>query len=173
MMIFLILKRNDLLCNDLAALKILIMEIKNLFDPAVKQELINRINTLTPESKRKWGKMDAAQMMAHLQAPMGVALGTHPLKGNPLLKMIMPLFKKALYDEKPWKQGLPTAKSFVTTGEPKNFDEEKRKLLEMLNHFSENNMISEDHPVFGKLSKEQWSKATWKHFDHHLRQFGA
>ena len=81
------------------------MEIKNLFDPAVKQELLDRINTLTPQTERKWGKMDVAQMLAHLQAPMGVALGTHSLKANWLMKLIMPLFKKAVYDEKPWKQG--------------------------------------------------------------------
>jgi len=149
------------------------MEIKNLFDPAVKQETINRINTLTPQTERKWGKMDAAQMLAHLQAPMGVALGTHSLKANWLMKLIMPLFKKALYDEKPWKQGLPTDKTFITAGQPKNFEEEKTKLLEMLNRFSENNMVNDKHPIFGKLTKEQWSKATWKHFDHHLKQFGA
>jgi hypothetical protein len=34
-------------------------------------------------------------------------------------------------------------------------------------------MINEKHPVFGKLTKEQWSKATWKHIDHHLKQFGV
>jgi hypothetical protein len=55
----------------------------------------------------------------------------------------------------------------------KTFIEEKTKLLDMLNCFSENNMVNDKHPIFGKLTKEQWSKATWKHFDHHLKQFGA
>lgn len=43
------------------------MEIKNLFNNSVKQELIERINKLTPETQRKWGKMNVAQMLAHLQ----------------------------------------------------------------------------------------------------------
>ncbi len=149
------------------------MEIKNLFDASVKQEIIRRINTLTPESPSQWGKMDVAQMLAHLQVPIGVALGTHTVKGNWLMKLILPLFKKNLYDEKPWKQGLPTDKTFVMTGQAKNFDTEKAKLLDMITRFTESNMINEKHPVFGKLTKEQWSKASWKHIDHHLKQFAA
>lgn len=149
------------------------MEIKNLFDTAVKEEMIERINSITPESQRKWGKMDVAQMLAHVQAPIDVAYGTATVKGNWLMKLILPLFKKMLYDEKPWKQGLPTDKTFITTGEQKNFDAEKNKLLDKLYRFSEATMINEKHPIFGKLTKEQWSKATWKHLDHHLKQFSV
>lgn len=149
------------------------MEIKNLFDPAVKADIVARIETLTPGSERRWGKMDVAQMLAHLQMPMGVAIGTHTLKANPLLKLIMPLFKKALYDEKPWKPGLPTDKTFIKTGQAFDFETEKRKLLEMIAGFTEENMRNDKHPLFGRLTKEQWSRATWKHLDHHLKQFGA
>lgn len=149
------------------------MEIKNLLEASVKQEIIERINKLTPATQHQWGKMDVAQMLAHVQVPMGVALGVHTVNGNWFLKLIMPLFKKALYDEKPWKQGLPTDKTFIMTGQSKNFEEEKKSLLEMINLFTEKNMINEKHPIFGKLTKEQWSKATWKHIDHHMKQFGV
>lgn len=149
------------------------MEIKNLFDPEVKKEIIERINKLTPESQRNWGKMNVAQMLAHVQVPMGVALGTHIVKGNWLMKLILPLFKKALYDEKPWKEGLPTDKTFIMTGQQKDFDAEKKDLLKKVDIYSETTMINDKHPVFGKLTKEQWSKATWKHLDHHLKQFGV
>jgi len=148
------------------------MEIKNLFDTSTKQEIIERIQKLTPESKALWGKMNVAQMLAHVQIPMGVALGTHTVNGNWLMKLILPLFKKALYDEKPWKQSLPTDKTFVMTGQAKDFEKEKNELLEKINLYTEDNMINDKHPVFGKLTKEQWAKATWKHLDHHLKQFG-
>ena len=59
------------------------------------------------------------------------------------------------------------------TGLSKDFEKEKAQLLDMLNRFTESNMINEQHPVFGKLTKEQWSKAMWKHLDHHLKQFGV
>jgi Protein of unknown function (DUF1569) len=149
------------------------MEVKNLFDSEVKREIIARINKLTPQSQRQWGKMDAAQMLAHVQVPMGVALGTNTVKGNWLMKLILPLFKKSLYDEKPWKQNIPTDKTFVMTGQLKDFEKEKNSLLDMVNRFTDTNMHNEKHPVFGKLTKEQWSKATWKHLDHHLKQFGV
>jgi hypothetical protein len=149
------------------------MQVKNLFDADVKQDIISRISHLTHQSKAVWGKMNVAQMLAHVQVPMGVALGTHTVKGNWLMKLILPLFKKTLYDEKPWKQGLPTDKTFIMTGLDKNFENEKNQLLDKINRFTETNMINEAHPVFGKLTKEQWSKATWKHLDHHLKQFGA
>ncbi len=149
------------------------MEIKNLFEPAVKQDIIDRINKLTIQSQRQWGKMDVAQMLCHVQAPMSVAFGNTSVKGNWLMRMILPFFKSLLYNEKPWKQGLPTDKTFITTGSSKDFDNEKTMVLNMLNRFTEGNMINEKHPIFGKLTKEQWSKATWKHLDHHLKQFGV
>lgn len=149
------------------------MEVKNLFDPKVKKELIDRINKLSEASPPQWGKMNVSQMLAHLQVPMGVALGTHIVKGNWLMKLILPLFKKRLYDDKPWKKSLPTDKTFIMTGEDKMFDLEKKHVLDMVSRFTEAAIINERHPVFGKLTKEQWSKATWKHIDHHLTQFGV
>jgi hypothetical protein len=149
------------------------MEVKSLFDPVVKKELIERINTLTPSAAPQWGKMNVSQMLAHLQVPMGVALGTHTVKGNWLMKLIMPLFKKKLYDNSPWKKSLPTDKSFIMTGTDKDFELEKLHALDMVARFSEASIVNESHPIFGKLTKEQWSRATWKHIDHHLTQFGV
>ncbi len=148
------------------------MEVKNLFDPQVKQDIINRINKLTPESQRQWGKMDVAQMLAHVQVPMGVALGKNKVKPHPVMGLIGPLFKKKLYGPLPFKHGLPTDKSFVMADQ-KEFEKEKVLLLQMIKDFSEPNLSNERHPFFGRLTHEQWSKGTWKHLDHHLRQFGV
>jgi hypothetical protein len=148
------------------------MEVKNLFDPAVKQEIIARINTLTPATQRQWGKMDVSQMLAHCQKPLGVATGEHKLKGSFFIKLIGPLFRKQLYNDKPFKRDLPTDRSFKI-GDARNFEKEKQQLIAMISSFSENTMSDEPHPFFGKLTKEEWSKGTWKHLDHHLQQFGA
>ena len=75
------------------------MEIKNLYETSVKQEIKDRINKLTPNSQRLWGKMDVAQMLAHLQMQIEVAYGTRIVKGNLLMKLMVPLFKKSLYNE--------------------------------------------------------------------------
>jgi hypothetical protein len=148
------------------------MEVKNLFDQSVKQDILDRINKLTPQSQKQWGKMEVSQMLAHCQMPLGVAVGTHKLQGSFLIKLIGSLFKSQLYNDKPFKQNLPTDKSFKIA-DPKDFEKEKQSLIQMINEFSENNMSGEPHPFFGKLTKEQWSKGTWKHLDHHLRQFGV
>jgi len=148
------------------------MEVKNLFDPAVKQDIIDRINKLSPQSQRQWGKMDVAQMLAHCQMPLGVAVGKHKLQGSFLIKLIGPFFKSQLFNDKPFKQNLPTDKSFKIA-DRKDFEKEKQNLMQMINDFSENTMSGEAHPFFGKLTKEQWSKGTWKHLDHHLKQFGV
>lgn len=149
------------------------MEIKNLFDPLVKQEIIDRINKLTPQTKQLWGKMNVSQMLAHVQMPIRIAYGTHQPKGSFLLRLIGPLFKSKLWDEQPYKQSLPTDPTFIMTGSEKEFEKEKTAVLDLINKFTRENLVSERHPVFGKLTKENWSKATWKHLDHHLKQFGV
>lgn len=148
------------------------MEVKNLFDPVVKQEIIDRINKLTPQTQRQWGRMDVAQMLAHCQMPLGVATGKHKLKGGFFLKLVGPFFKKKLFDDNPFKQNLPTDASFKMAT-PKDFEKEKQELLQIISDFSETTMSGEPHPFFGKLTNEQWSRGTWKHLDHHLRQFGV
>jgi hypothetical protein len=29
------------------------------------------------------------------------------------------------------------------------------------------------HPMFGRMTTEQWQRWGWRHMDHHLRQFGV
>ena len=148
------------------------MEIKNLFDPAVKQDIFERINKLTPQTKQQWGKMDVAQMLAHLQMPIGVAEGTHKLSRSLIGRILGPFARKMLYNDKPFQRNLPTDRTFIMK-EPKNFEKEKQQLIEMINLFTEVNIVDTPHPFFGKLTKEQWSKGSWKHLDHHLKQFGV
>ena len=148
------------------------MEPKDMFDPAVKQDIINRINQLTPETQRKWGKMNVSQMLAHVQLPISCAYGTHKVKGSFLLKLLGPFFKGILYNNKPYKQGLPTDPTYIVV-DAKNFETEKKMLLNLVNKFSPDAVVLLHHPVWGKMTKDQWSKATWKHLDHHLQQFGV
>jgi Protein of unknown function (DUF1569) len=148
------------------------MEVKDLFDPGVKQFIIARINKLTPQSKAQWGKMNVGQMLAHCQVPIGVGLGTNKISRSFVGILFGSLAKKMLSNDKPFKHHLPTDRNFVMKDE-KDFEKEKQGLLTMVNNFSETNIIDQPHPFFGKLTKEEWSKGTWKHLDHHLQQFGV
>src|SRR4051812_8172594 len=149
------------------------MEVKDLFDPLVKQDIISRINKLTINSTPEWGKMNVSQMLAHLQVPIGVGLGKNKLPRSFMGFVFGRIAKKILYNDKPFKRGLPTDKSFIMTGADKDFEKEKQSLVKMVFEFKPENIIDQPHPFFGKLTKEQWSKGTWKHLDHHLQQFGV
>lgn len=151
------------------------MGMKSLFDPAVTREMIDRINKLTRDSKPLWGKMTVAQMLAHMQPPLRVALGEQHLKKGLMGFLFGSIAKRQMVNETPFKKNLPTAPSFLVK-EEKNFEEEKNKLTYLVKRFSNEPRHSLDtrvHPFFGKLSADEWNILHWKHLDHHLRQFGV
>lgn len=137
--------------------------------------MLERLDQLTPATGRKWGKMNVSQMLAHCKEAFKVPLSEKPLPKMFPLNLIGPLFKKKLFDNIPWKQGLPTAPNFKIKDE-RNFEREKEGLLKLINQFYTKGPKGAGlypHPVFGTLTAEQWGKAMWKHLDHHLRQFGV
>ena len=149
------------------------MELKDLFDSGVKREIVERINKLSPQSQPQWGKMNVAQMLAHLQMPMGSAQGIHKLPRTLFGKIVGRFAKPVFYGDKPFKRNLPTDPSFVMTRAQKDFEKERQGLIIMIQNFKEENILNKTHPFFGKLTVEQWSRGTWKHLDHHLQQFGV
>ena len=44
--------------------------MKNLFDATVANQVKTRLGKLGPQSERRWGKMTAAQMLAHCSVSM-------------------------------------------------------------------------------------------------------
>ncbi len=144
----------------------------DLFDSEVKNDTIGRIKNLTPGSRPLWGKMNVQQMLKHMQYPLLVPYGRHVPEGSFLIRLIGPMMKSILYNEKPYKQGLPTDKTYIVADE-KEFDYERSQLIGLIKEFTPAGIKKEVHPIFGKMTKEQWSKASWKHLDHHLRQFGV
>jgi hypothetical protein len=147
----------------------------SLFEPQAAQEIIARINLLQPTAQHKWGKMSVAQMLKHCTDALGTATGDVVIKPPFIFKIIAPLIKKKVMEQKPYKEGLPTAKEFIVKDD-KNFDEEKGKLLERIHKFISNGEQAVDglrHPAFGKLTAYEWGYSQWKHFDHHLKQFGV
>jgi len=147
--------------------------MKSLFDAKAYSEIKNRLNKLTENSERQWGKMTPGQMVHHCQAPLNIILEKtdYGFKPNWLFNV---LFKKSMYSDKPWRKNLPTAKPFKIT-ESKNLIPEKAVLEQLLTEFESESDRADwrPHPMFGKFTKEQWGKMQYKHLDHHLRQFGV
>lgn len=149
--------------------------MKNLFDSNTYNEITQRLNSLTPSSQRQWGKMNAAQMLAHCKEAFKVPLSEKsPPKIYPFA-LFGWMMKSKLYNDDPWKQNLPTAPNFKIKDE-RDFEKEKAELAALINMFHQSSPVAIEkivHPVFGKYTGQQWGQAMYKHLDHHLRQFNA
>ena len=148
---------------------------KTIFNEADKNEIIQRIEKLTPSNKALWGKMNVSQMLAH--AAMGAQLSNGGTKAKILpISFIGKFFKKSLiHTDKPFSKGAPTSPEIKVVDE-KDFSKEKANFISVINkQYAEGHkgITAEKHPFFGKMTKEEWGILGYKHADHHLRQFGV
>jgi len=146
--------------------------MKNLLDASPKREIIDRINKLTPESQAQWGKMNVSQMMAHNVLPMELAL-TNPKPPRQFAGRIFGgMLKGLITGPKPFKKNSFTPKEFKVESQ-KEFNEQKKKLLDTIERFTPANITDLVHPFFGKMELNEWGQLQYKHLDHHLQQFGV
>jgi len=149
--------------------------MKSIFNKEDNQAMIARINQLSSGSTPLWGKMNAGQMLAHVSVAMQVGFGEVKLKRGLMGILFGRIAKKQMVNELPFKQGLPTDKNFIIKNTV-DFEEEKSKVLLLVKRFAEKGpsaITGEPHPFFGKLTTSEWDLLSWKHLDHHLRQFGV
>jgi hypothetical protein len=152
------------------------MPLPNIFTPEVTNNLLQRIETLTPSTQAQWGKMNVAQMVAHCNVTYEMMYeNIHP-KPNAILKFILKLLvKKKVVDETTYPKNSSTAPQFVIKVE-KDFHKEKERLIQYMKktqELGENYFDGRESHSFGSLTKDEWNNMLYKHLDHHLRQFGA
>lgn len=150
--------------------------MESIFDPKGNQDIIDRIEQLTPITLSQWGKMTVSQMLLHCQQPIKVANGTLEIKVPWVLSFFFgKVAKKQMIDNKPFTRSMATAKEFKITHHP-DFEKSKKELIELVSTFAKDghNAIKIDkHPFFGTLTPQEWDYMQWKHLDHHLKQFGV
>ncbi len=149
--------------------------MKNLFDKDTYTEITNRINTLTSESQRQWGKMNVSQMLAHCKEAFKVPLSDKKMPRSFMGLLIGWMIKNKLHNDDPWKKNLPTAPNFIIKDD-REFEKEKQELSELINQFyngGPEKVGKFPHPMFGSFTTEQWGRSMYKHLDHHLQQFSA
>ena len=147
--------------------------MKSLFNTAERNEIIQRISQINENSEALWGKMTAAQMIVHCQAPIKIGVGELKLSSNLIFMILGPIIKKKLMKEEPFEKHLPTHKSFIVKYDPE-LEAEKQKLIDLVNKLNDKKeLLASKHPIFGKMNAAQWDMLNWKHLDHHLRQFGV
>ncbi|MGV3710033.1 MAG: DUF1569 domain-containing protein [Gemmatimonas sp.] len=152
------------------------MLIRNIFDPAVADEVIGRINRLTPATTPAWGKMTVDQMLAHLNVMYVMVYETTIPRPNAFMRLILRTFvKNAVVGPKPYPRSTPTAPAFRMTG-MKDFAAEKARLVAYMQRVARDGKAAfegrESHS-FGPLTASEWNVLFYKHLDHHLTQFGV
>ncbi|MGH9741528.1 MAG: DUF1569 domain-containing protein [Candidatus Acidiferrum sp.] len=150
--------------------------MKNLFESARVEEVKERLARLRPETVRQWGKMNVAQAMAHCATAMEWAVGDkrppRMFLGRIVGRMVKP---KVLENDEPLRRNTPTAKTLVVADE-RDLGMERERLRALIDRFAAGGpagCTKHPHSFFGRLRPEEWAVLTYKHLDHHLRQFGV
>jgi hypothetical protein len=149
--------------------------MKNLFEPATTEEVKQRMTQLRPESERQWGKMSAAQALAHCSAAMEVSVGLKFPPRNLFGRLIGRRVLKTFLAGKPFPHNSPTDKSFVVKDD-RDFAVERQRLLGLIDRFGGGGpagCTKHPHSFFGHLTPQEWAALNYMHLDHHLRQFGV
>jgi uncharacterized protein DUF1569 len=149
--------------------------MKNWFNADDRTALLARLDHLRSDSERLWGRMTPREVVCHLADTIRIALGDKP--GEPFKTPLrIPGISHLAVWVMPWPKAAPTAPQLLPglgMTDPTEFDSDKRELFELLRRLSESSGPLARSPVFGALSRASWGRLTWRHLDHHLRQFGA
>ena len=147
----------------------------NVFDPAQNQKYLERLENLNADTKPQWGKMNAGQMLAHLNVAYKMTNGKLEVKYNWFTKQMLKLFvKSTVIGSKPYKKNGQTAPAFIIEGD-RDFEKEKNDLIQYMKSVEK---LGKDHydgkasPAFGPMSSQEWSIMFGKHMEHHFTQFG-
>ncbi|HJT16889.1 MAG TPA: DUF1569 domain-containing protein [Thermoanaerobaculia bacterium] len=150
--------------------------MKNLFDPADVEEIRRRLARLTPDSQRQWGTMTPAQAAAHLAAFMELALGDARPPRMLVGRVIGPIAKRLTINRENGQvpRNSPTVPGYAVRDE-REFDRERERLRQTIVRFAAGPAActAHPHPFFGRLTPAEWAVLSYKHLDHHLRQFGV
>ncbi len=137
-------------------------------------EIYSRMANLKPDAQRQWGKMNVVQMLNHLKIATGSGLKIYHLKDESsfLSRGIIKFVALRVLKQLPRNVNGPEGFK-VERYNALDFNTEKEQVLNVLKKAHLSTGKSYSHPLFGTMSRELWGRLIYRHFDHHLRQFGA
>ena len=136
--------------------------------------IVKRMRLLSTSSTRRWGSMDVTGMLKHLHLSTLMALGEMDVpSANKRAFHMFPLKHLLLYVV-PFPKGAPTAPK-LKPAHAASLEEERAALLELIERLGTgpSEGAGPAHPLFGPLTWREWGVVTYKHADHHLKQFGV
>jgi hypothetical protein len=144
------------------------------WDRSTREDLCRRIDRLTPDSRARWGKFTAAQMVAHLNDAMRMAAGELNVAPKNLPIRYFPLKQLILY-VLPFPKSAPTAPELLARCDVADLRAEQAEFSRIAERAASKAPSDRwpAHPAFGPLSHKAWGKLVFKHTEHHLKQFGV
>ena len=96
--------------------------MQNIYDRNVCDAHIARIDKLTKETRPLWGKMNAAQMLAHCNKPYEMVCdpnyaATHKRPNGVVRFLLKSFLKPIVVGKKPYKKNSRTAPEFIVADE--------------------------------------------------------
>ena len=144
----------------------------SLRNKEIRNSLVQRLQQLTPDTKPRWGKLDARRMLCHLYDALDMAVGTLSVPSlNYRAFHRFPIKHLALY-VLPFPKGVQTPDELLSSL-PNNFDSDRQRVVESMARLAAvSDANGPEHPLFGPLTFEEWNLLQAKHIAHHLKQFG-
>ena len=146
-------------------------------DRSNRERFRTRLQSLTPESKGRWGSLTVTGMVRHLRRAFEISLGevSVPDKGNFLTKTWVKWI--SLYLPLPIPRGRIRLPDVFTPDPEGDLEQEIRALIEKYDAFvtalEEDPGRREMSILFGGMTLAEWSRLHGSHWDHHLKQFGV
>ncbi|MFZ2492530.1 MAG: DUF1569 domain-containing protein [Thermoanaerobaculia bacterium] len=145
--------------------------MKTIFRDSDRNALLGRIDAVVPSATPRWGSMNASQMLSHLAQSARMATGELPSKPRRLAMRFTPLRQFFVY-LLPVPKGIATARELLPV-DGAELEASRAELLRLLDRIAQKQDAWPEHPAFGRMSRREWGVLLYKHFDHHLRQFGV
>jgi hypothetical protein len=150
---------------------------KTIADPLERAAIMSRLQRLTPASRGLWGRMTAHQAICHLSDSLRSMMAAEPVSSVSTIFSRTVIKWVALRSSMKWPHGVPTRPEVdqeIGGTRPGDFSRDRRDLEFLIEQFAERNATTlQPHPMFGRLSTEEWQRWGYLHVDHHLRQFGV
>ena len=143
-------------------------------DAKDRQRLFDRFGRLDPARAPIWGRMSAPRMLVHLCDQMRMPFNddpSGPLPGPPRI----PVLREAFLYFLPWPKGKVQGPPEAFLTEPGTWFGDLETLGALVDQFVNADALRpwSEHPNWGRLSRRQWGVFCYRHFDHHLTQFGV
>jgi Protein of unknown function (DUF1569) len=137
-----------------------------------RELIVKRLRQLTPDTKPIWGTLTAPRLLCHLSDQLRVSLGEAPMvrRDTALTRTLLKWL--VIYSPIKAPPGKVQTSPEMLTTPPGNWQSDLERTESLIQRLAITSTTAA-HPKFGPLSHDGWGRLTWKHLDHHLRQFGV